>query len=223
MAFDFLGTFSRVQYNDFFGFTNASRALISEGRDSTSGPINLDSSGRSPYIKHLQAEQTRANLQLAELEKANTCFANFSGDYPFQKDQLDYKQRVTYALSDSDTSVLIYDLKDFQRRIIKRKKENIEYRIKKMRDYEDQVEKQLITYSGLIEEVTRLDARVTNQFIDRNHANLSEDAMYDEFGRLTGHSPTKHLIVTNSRSDAPKMFISEKPPSVTRSNRFFGT
>ena len=159
MAYDFLGTMGRSQWLLLRAF--AENTVLD-----VLGPTPEDGSDRevTGLMLNLQASICKVEKGLAELDKASLNFNGYQGDQPFLKEQEPTKPRLRHKLSDADTSQVMVYLKRFQIPQLKRKKENIEYRVKRYLDVLDQLERRLVLLSEIDTRVEKWLSTVETHF-----------------------------------------------------------
>lgn len=183
MGYDFLGTFGLSQWNKMVDFSTTHLTELAPS---------------STYTRHLAAEAKRAQRTQADLKKASENFAGFLGDYAFQKDFIPRdNQQYRYALDDADTAVLVQAVKNVMKPILKRKKDNLEYRYKKFVDLEEQIGLKLNDIIGNTEQrplqdtLVEVMAAVDRHFVDGLHThNLSVDGEKTDKQGMVVHTVT---------------------------------
>jgi hypothetical protein len=163
MGYDWLGSMDLDQWKLIKEFTQNSVKEIGIESNTVAGGLVVHSD--SGYIKHLKAEKVKANVVLVELDKAVANFNNFVGDVPFQSEEEVAKQALSLNKNDTNSSVVMYDMKDFQKQQLKRKKENLEYRIKKMLDLDDALGVKVII-SSLIADIVEENIKDINRMFN---------------------------------------------------------
>lgn len=183
MGYDFLGTFSFKQWEKLVSFSLNHLSEMSPTGD---------------YARHLAAEVKRAQRTQSDLKKASGNFAEFLGDYTFNKELIPRDNpQYRYSLDDADTAVLVQLLKNKMKPILKRKKDNLEYRYKKFIDLEEQLGLKLNDIIGnesqLPLEDTLLDVinSIERHFVDGKHThNLAVDGEKTDTQGMIIHSTT---------------------------------
>lgn len=195
MGFDFLGTLNRSQFDVLSGFIFSIQQLVLE-KHSPEDEFSI-------YVKHLQAELSKANLIYMQLEHAVQDFSGFMGDDQILKGRIDtsgVNMRVKNRLDDGDTAYNVDRLKNPVRQIIKRKKDNLEYRIKKYYDLIDQLELKVAYFLDYVQTSDNFLNGVVEHFGDNLHAhNVSEEDRRTADG-LVQHVPTT-LVIDNKNSN----------------------
>lgn len=191
MAYDFLGTMTLGQWMKLKSFCDYHIQQIG---------LTSESEQASPYVKHLIAEIAKANKTLQDLENVSqNYFANYSGDFSYKEELDQPESKIRYNLSDSDTSVLVSDIKKVNLPFIKRKKENIEYRIKKFRDLVDQLQIKLSHILTITDKYAGWVTAIETQFVDGLHTTNLDRSM--EFPEYIEHDPNKYVRSTDSEQD----------------------
>lgn len=197
MGYDFLGTMGRDQWLRLKAFTETSVIDIL-------GPEPTDGSERptSKYLLNLQAEIKKAELGLVELDKAVSNFNNFKGDAAFVKEKEPPKPSLRFELADADTAQIVSYLKQFQFPQIKRKKDNLEYRVKKYLDLLDQLERRLLVLATIDERVTGWLDIVERHFSSAFHRhNLKRGETLNSQGYIEHTTPS--VVVENQPEAEP--------------------
>lgn len=184
MGYDFLGTMGASQWNRLSSFTSTHIVEME--------PTSI-------YTKHLAAEVKKAQKTQADLKKASDDnFAGFLGDYAFEKDRIPRDTiQYRYNLSDGDTAVLVQTVKTILKPILKRKKDNLEYRYKKFLDLEEQIGLRLNDILGndnqlpLKDSIPLVMSQIETHFVDGFHThNLSVDGEKTDKQGMTVHGVT---------------------------------
>lgn len=177
MGYDFLGTMGLTQWNKLKDFS-VYHVTEHAGED-------------TKYVRHLVAEIIRAERLLKDLETASGNFNNFVGDVAYNPNLSKPVSGLVFNLSDSDTAVLVNDMKMLMKPILKRKKDNIEYRVKKARDLIEQLSQKAYLWIQGQEVIADLVSTVNIHFTDDAHKhNLSKGEMMDAQGHI------KHNVVS---------------------------
>lgn len=140
MGYDYLGTMSRSQWNKMKSFLLSALEIIEQKYDPDDNTLTIDD---AIFIRRLKSELVQANREFVLLEQCAARFNNFRGDVPFQKEEVvgDIRtSRSRFNLDDGDTAYNVQKMKDPIRLMFKRKKDNLEYRLKKVYDLIDQLE-----------------------------------------------------------------------------------
>ena len=184
MGYDFLGTMGLNQWNKLKAFTDAHIEELA-GEDSA-------------YVKHLFAEIIKSERLLVDLQIANVNFANFEGDVAFRQEMEKPVGGPVFNYGDSDTSVYVSDIKDLLKPLFKRKKDNLEYRIKKARDMVEQLSIRASLWMQGLELADARINRINNHFKDGLHKhNLTQGDIFDAHGNVK-HNPGLSVIVEKS-------------------------
>ena len=153
MGYDFLGTMNLNQWAKIRDFTNNSLKEMA-----------ADVATTTAYERHLQAEQIKAARTLEQLEVAATVFNNFMGDFPLDKEVQPKFPSYRMNYDDGMAGVFVSKIKDFQLAALKRQKDNIEYRIKKYWDLEDQYSNRLTTLNVLSDNAAKWMSSIEQMF-----------------------------------------------------------
>lgn len=201
MGYDYLGTLNRDRWNKLYAFLLSANDFIESGSDQ-----------ESSFIKHIKAEIAKSTHELKLLEIANVNFYEFSGDQILKKDIHEVKNIYRLKLGDGDTAEEVSQVKTPLRMMFKRKKDNMEYRIKKAYDLIDQLEIKLSYYSQYEDLVYELREIIETHFSDGLHFhNTSEDdGLYTEDGYI------QHGVISSSVDySAPYMSYQDPPTFYT--------
>jgi len=147
MGYDYLGTMSRAQWDRMREFLLCAGEIISQ--HSTKTPESEKNPSNTIFIKRLRSDLAQAKQEFLLLEKCAVKFNGFKGDTPLKKELtiLDPKNFPNkFILDDDDTAYHMQSVKDPLRQMFKRKKDNLEYRIKKTFDLIDQLELKINFY-----------------------------------------------------------------------------
>lgn len=203
MGYDILGTFSREQWNTLRNFFRATLQTFEEKYRETDE--------RSIYLKHLLAEIAKAQIEFDHLERALANFSDFKGDFPVKKElQVSAPKSlpVRFRLSDIDTAYTVSLMKSPIRQVIKRQKDNLEYRFKKIFDLIDQLENKFNIHSNYREIFEANVGIIEVQFTDGFHThNLREDEVFNQDGFID-HG----LDGTNMDREQEDRWLSDQSP-----------
>ena len=183
MGYDFLGTINQDQWAKLKAFTQTHSAEM--GIDGL-------------YLKHIAAELKKIQKTQADIKRSSLTFNSFIGDVPFDK-ELTVKDGTNYRynLADGDTGYLVNILKETMKPVLKRKKDNIEYRYKKFLDLEEQYGIKLnnltglgVAQGGFQVAVENTMAEVETHFVDGLHGhNAPREGSRTNAKGQTVHSP----------------------------------
>ncbi len=193
MGYDFLGTMHREQWDKLTAFIKNVQNLALEK--------HKDTDDFSIYVKHLQADYIRANITYNQLVRAAEDFSGFMGDNDLTQDRIateGTQMRTKFRLADSDVAYSVDQLKRPIRQILKRKKDNLEYRIKKYYDLIYQLIDKIVYFQDYLATTNIFIADVNTYFDDQFHKHsLSEEQQSNQYG-LIEHFNTESRVITDS-------------------------
>lgn len=172
MGYDFLGTFTPSQWREMNNFLQTTIDTFEERFD--------PNDEMTIYLKHLLAEVSKARIEFELIERALTNYANFRGDVEIQKDVYRAPPRMRFKLSDGDTAYHMSMMKNTLRQVFKRKKDNLEYRYKRIFDLVEQMEDKFTEHTHMRNQYNFHSEFINSQLDDHFSDNIGAGRAYSD-------------------------------------------
>ncbi len=246
--FDYQGTFTRAQWAVLRDFVLAEKADITYRllhltqvqtrlkslrdklmlADNALGGTSLTGNAGDASILTSDGT-TSANALIAQLPNPTNYGTNVptvvGGDRPWQDTPISFIKLVTsdQGVDDGTNGIIVEDLKGWIYEQIKRRKEYMEYKLKKVNDATEQIEyeKQLLIAVQVPRTSDYIQSKISTiegRFVNTNYKNSSLFEKAEDFRTFPKLPPTSSAPETGAPSKSQSVIDQEAAASVTKNN-----